>query len=477
MTYRAPALSKTPLLIIAALLALGHVPAKAASTPSEISLRFATEGSILPRRSHMAIDLESINIERLDISIQHVPEADTLAALQHPDAAVPAEATESWHGQIAAGSDGKLPVLDQPTTTTVDILQLVKQLQAGAYIIDAHEATTGKPRAQVRKFLLISNIGLEALSGADGIAVQARLLSEASPAQAIDVALIAKNNREIARIRTDGDGVARFTREQSNASGDDSPAAVYAYGADGEFTALLLPGRDNSVGSRPQAWIITDKQSYKPGENIRGLALVRTTSGLAPAEGTIYAQLETAAGDVAEVQKLETTGELRLHAPAQGQNWVIRVYRDLAGKAVLVGSAPISLGYTAVSSDRQASPPQSRIVISPGRRSFQRGEMASISIQPDFDADVTVALVDGSVRAIERQHIGKEGGYIQLPVPNDATAGLYVLATAFTIPAPGKPVIRSFGLQWIGVDEGGAAWVFASILRKKPMPAASCRSA
>jgi hypothetical protein len=94
--------------------------------------------------------------------------------------------------------------------------------------------------------------------------------------------------------------------------------------------------------------------------------------------------------------------------------------------------------------------------LAPGRRTFQPGETANISVQPAVDSDVTLMVLDRSMHAMARQHVGKEGGVMQIPLPADASGGVYVLATAFTPPdeSIGKPVQRSFGLQWLTIDAG-----------------------
>ena len=241
MNYNVLAPSKTPWLFTSLLFAIMLALPVAAASPASgrLEVNFTTPGNILPRRGHEVLSLETVNVERLSAAILHIPEADTLRVLANPDT-IPPEAEDIWHAQIDVRQGNAPPSAGQKVKSTLDVLQLVKPLRAGLYIATAHEVTTGTPRAEAVKLFMISNIGLEALAGADGLAVQARLLSEANPAAGIDVALIARNNREIARIRTDNDGIARFNQDQISGKGDDAAAAVYAYGADGEFTALAV---------------------------------------------------------------------------------------------------------------------------------------------------------------------------------------------------------------------------------------------
>ena len=201
------------------------------------------------------------------------------------------------------------------------MLGAIKPLQPGLYVARVHEATSGPARADARKLFMISNIGLEAFSGKGGIAVEARLLSEARQAASIDVALISRNNREIARVRTDGDGIARFGEDQVSGRGQDAPAALYAYGADGEFTALPIDHAEH-VSDPARAWIVTDRQVYKPGDDIRGVVLLRNVDAHDLDGGKVFAQLENPAGEVAENAGGAEGG--RRHTPAYapcGARW------------------------------------------------------------------------------------------------------------------------------------------------------------
>ena len=450
-----------PILLV--LLAMLSVSAKAEGVGlGAISISFddPAGGQIMPRRSHQTLDVTTLNIKTLDAAILHAPEPDTLAALNNPPDTVPKEAEIVWHGPIRTTGANDGPALpDAQTHTAIDVLKLVPNLQPGFYYL---VVKSGDQAKAVRPFL-ISNLGLEALTGADGIAAVVRLLSEARPAQNVEVALISGNNRELARVRTGADGVARFTPAAIGGKGQDAPAALYAYGADGEFSALSLGYGDilhaqgtDSPPAFPRAWLAIDKRDPQPEDVVHGITIMRQADGK-DVQGSAIVDLLANDGRVLEQHPLDRDhggiAPFTLHLPAgPDKGWTIAV-RDADDEP---------LGSLDPAKAAPAAPPKPAhgapfIQLGAGRRTFQAGETANISVQTPEAAEVTLAVIDASVHAIVTQHIDKAGGVIQIPLPADASGGVWIYASS-TSPASDngadRPVHRGFGLQWLDIDQG-----------------------
>jgi hypothetical protein len=465
MSNSLPLLRRLPLYVISAILAATVYPAIADpdNKPAPVALSFVEQGHLLPRRSHQTIGIATTNLRSVDLTLMHLSEADTLPILLSGDVGVSTASEPLWHGPLAiSGTDGHgSPGPGEKVITPFDVMAVAGGLQPGVYVLTAN----APPFVHESMWFTISNLGIEAFTGQDGVSAQVRLLSEGAPAQNVEVALLARNNREIARARTNADGVVHFALIADALKGEDAPAALYAYGADGEFTALSLQGKPVLFDSAPAkpalpaVWFVTDKDAYKLGEVMRGVALARGPDGHT-LDRPLYAQLRRDDGRLADEQRLTPIDgglfAFTLHAPPEdNEQWKINM---VGGDASVLGTAPVMIG----GKPAEIQPPGTSqevpqpIVIAPGRRSFQPGETANISVQPPFDADVTLAVLDNSVHAVVRQHIGKEGGVVQLPMPADASGGVYVLATAFSPPddAAKRSVQRSFGLQWLDIDEG-----------------------
>jgi hypothetical protein len=383
--------------------------------------------------------VESTNIAKLEIAFLHIGDADALPLLGS-DAPPVSGATEIYHTTIATNAS-----LNETKTTPLD-LKVLGPLQPGLYLADIKNAASDKP-VEIRKWFSVSNLGIEAFVGTDSITAQVRLLSELIPAVNVEVALVGANNREIGRTRADAQGFVHFPLNAG-----DRPAALYAYGADGEFTALNLAQAKPQLEPSLSAWILPDHARYQPGEIAKGLALVRNAEGKA-VNGTLRFQLiDIATGHVAQEQPVKDQGAgsygFALQIPTLPGKWRIKAFLNDQPQAI----ASLDL-------DQQAAPQptahdQAAVVIAPGRRSFPAGEPANISVQPPFAADVTLAVLDAQVREVISPVIGAEGAPAQIGIPGDEPAGVYVAATALAPGEPGQPIKRADGLAWLDVDKG-----------------------
>ncbi len=88
------------------------------------------------------------------------------------------------------------------------------------------------------------------------------------------------------------------------------------------------------------------------------------------------------------------------------------------------------------------------------KSSYQAGETARVFVKPPFDATVLITVADASLRMTETAEVSREGGFVELPVSAEWTAGVYVMATAFP-KAPASIAAmptRAVGLAWLGRD-------------------------
>ncbi len=94
------------------------------------------------------------------------------------------------------------------------------------------------------------------------------------------------------------------------------------------------------------------------------------------------------------------------------------------------------------------------VEVSLDKERYQAGETARVFVKPPFDAQVLITVADASLRTTQTAEIGRDGGFVEIPVSADWTAGAYVMATAF----PKQPAsiaampTRAVGLAWLGRD-------------------------
>jgi uncharacterized protein YfaS (alpha-2-macroglobulin family) len=139
------------------------------------------------------------------------------------------------------------------------------------------------------QWFVLTDIGLTVLRGADGLTVLARALSDARPLAGLRVAVVARDNDELAVVETDADGVARIAAPVLRGEGGAAPRHVTARGSDGDLAFLDLDSAsfdlsDRGVEGRAHpgpldAWLWTERGIYRPGETVNLLALLRNASG------------------------------------------------------------------------------------------------------------------------------------------------------------------------------------------------------
>ncbi len=130
--------------------------------------------------------------------------------------------------------------------------------------------------------------------GADGLAIQLRSYSDATPRSGVHLRLLARNNDILAETDTDAGGFARFPAPLLAGADQMAPATIQGLAAadggkpadfvslDLDSAAFDLSGR--GTGGLPQpgpvdAFAWTDRGIYRPGETVQLMALLRDPGG------------------------------------------------------------------------------------------------------------------------------------------------------------------------------------------------------
>ena len=119
----------------------------------------------------------------------------------------PAHGEAVWKGTVDLKGNP-----NSDTVTRLPIDQIVGALKPGLYIATAK---WGPVRRMIRtrcppNISPSPDLGLSAYRGPGSLLASVRSLSSAAAAPGIDIALVGTNNRELARVRSDGNGLARF---------------------------------------------------------------------------------------------------------------------------------------------------------------------------------------------------------------------------------------------------------------------------
>src|SRR5690606_5912686 len=111
-------------------------------------------------------------------------------------------------------------------TTVFPLGAVLKEMQAGAYLVKARDASGGRglqagddddgydpnPPAQARRWVVFTDMALAAYDGSEALAVVVRSLKTAKTLSGVRVALVARNGEDLAEAQTDAQGHVRFDR-------------------------------------------------------------------------------------------------------------------------------------------------------------------------------------------------------------------------------------------------------------------------
>ncbi len=263
------------------------------------SVNFIGRSYVLPAGGDPTIPVISVNTTEVEATVYRIGDralADVvrsnrfLSQLGNYDAE---QIEESQGEKVWSGIVETENRLNEEVTTAIPLSEMDLSLKPGVYVMTARSKLDVKNRwgPQATQWFLVSDLGLSALSGADGVAANVRSLSSAEALSGVTVRLVAVNNTVLGEVASDADGIARFSAGQTRGRGGNAPALIVAESESGDYSFLDLrkPAfdlSDRGVEGRPApgpldvfAW--TDRGVYKAGETVHAQALLRTAKATA----------------------------------------------------------------------------------------------------------------------------------------------------------------------------------------------------
>jgi uncharacterized protein YfaS (alpha-2-macroglobulin family) len=256
-----------------------------------------------------------------------------------------------WEGTLSVSSWQR----NVAARTALDLAPLLGNAAPGLFALTAAPGD-GTPTPAwgdlATQWLVVTDIGLTALRGADGVTVLARSLADARPMAGLRVSLVSRANDDLAVAVTDADGVARFAAPLTRGRGGAAPHHVLARAEGGDLafldlTAAAFDLSDRGVDGRAHpgpldAWAWTERGIYRPGETVNLLALLRTSAGEV-ADVPLTVRLRRPNGTVAQesVPPRGPGGAIALALPLSSGaplgGWTIELLAD--AKAAPIGRA------------------------------------------------------------------------------------------------------------------------------------------
>lgn len=255
---------------------------------------------VLPKGDAPRLSVGTVNLSAVAVKLHRVGERGLAGQIGADGRAF--RALSQWSAQSLAEGGGRLlweGVLTIPhwernvlARTVLDLAPMLAGAAPGLFALTAApgDGTPFPSWSEVAtQWFVLTDIGLTVLRGADGLTVLARALSDARPLGDLRIAVVARDNEELAVVQTDADGVARIAAPVLRGTGGAAPRHVTARGADGDLAFLDLDSAsfdlsDRGVEGRAHpgpldAWLWTERGIYRPGETVNLLALLRDAAG------------------------------------------------------------------------------------------------------------------------------------------------------------------------------------------------------
>ena len=263
------------------------------------AVHFTGKSYVLPTRGQQGIPLVAVNTAKVDIEVYRIGDRSLASALADGsfDRQLPGyelETLKDRTGSLVYTGELEVPSqLNAEVTTAFPVSEALGALKPGAYAMVARpsELTHESWREQATQWFIVSDLGLTAFSGDDGVHAFVRSLAEAQPVAGASVRLVARNNEILATATTDGNGYARFAPGETKGEGGNAPAILVAENGAGEYAFLDLATNafdlsDRGVKGRDapgpiDGYLYTERGVYRPGEEVNVTALIRDNAGAA----------------------------------------------------------------------------------------------------------------------------------------------------------------------------------------------------
>ena len=262
-------------------------------------VRFSAKAYVLPRTGQRGIPVITVNTRAVAVEIYRIGDRNLIdtvlgndfqRSLDKYDVERLAEnrGVKVWKGELAVEQ-----TLNVDVTTAFPVDQAVGDLVPGVYVMTAQAvgAPTDQYDNMATQWFIVSDLGLAAFSGNDGINAFVHSLASADPKDGIEVRLMSRGNEVLAVKRTDATGRVQFEPGLTRGEGALSPAMLIATDPKGDYAFLNLKSpafdlTDRGVTGRPvpaglDAFVYTERGVYRSGETVQITALLRDAKGIA----------------------------------------------------------------------------------------------------------------------------------------------------------------------------------------------------
>jgi uncharacterized protein YfaS (alpha-2-macroglobulin family) len=321
-------------------------------------VRFTGRAYVLPRTGQRGIPLVSVNTPAVSVSvfrigdrnlINTVIDSDFQRALSKYELSSLGDerGVKVWSGELATAT-----TLNQDVTTAFPVDQALGDLQPGVYVMTAAAKGPGSDDdgSLATQWFIVSDLGLTAFSGNDGIHVFVNSLASTNAIAKAEVRLVARNNEILAIRKTDETGHVLFEAGLARGEGGLSPAMLTVTGEKTDYAFLSLKSNafdlsDRGVSGRTvpagaDAFVYAERGVYRSNETVYLTALLRDGQGNAVTGGPLTLVIERPDGVEFRRALLPDQGAggrsmtLPLNSAVPTGTWRVRAFTDPKGSSV-----------------------------------------------------------------------------------------------------------------------------------------------
>ncbi len=262
-------------------------------------VRFTGKSYVLPSRGQQGIPVVSVNTTRLALEVYRIGDRSLATALQGGElqrqlSTYDAERLKDQTGSLVYKGEMDVSTkLNDEVTTAFPVSDAIGTLKPGAYAMIARPSDRKSEHSDhATQWFVVSDLGLTALSGDDGVHAFVRSLASADPVAGAEVRLVAKNNEVLGTATSDARGYVRFPAGLGKGEGGQQPALLVAEMKGGgeyaflDLTASAFDLSDRGVSGRAASgpldgFLYAERGVYRPGESVYLTGLVRDRAGKA----------------------------------------------------------------------------------------------------------------------------------------------------------------------------------------------------
>ena len=321
-------------------------------------VRFTGRAYVLPRTGQRGIPLVSVNTPAVNINVFRIGDRNlistvidsdfqkTLSRYQLTDLGNE-RGVKVWSGELATAT-----TLNQDVTTAFPVDQALGDLQPGVYVMTAAAKSPGSDDdgTLATQWFIVSDMGLTAFSGNDGIHVFVNSLASTEAVAKAEVKLVARNNEILAARKTDEFGHVLFEAGLARGEGGLSPALLTVMSEQADYAFLSLKtsafdltdrgvsGREVPAGA--DAFVYAERGVYRSNETVFLTALLRDGQGNAMTGGPLTLVIERPDGVEFRRATLPDQGAggrsmtVPLNSAVPMGTWRVRAYTDPKGSPV-----------------------------------------------------------------------------------------------------------------------------------------------